>query len=84
MALGSVGSSGRSTPPKNRTWIRGPLAEPVREVVESLTEEWFARDVLRARLAEHAGGGRDHGRLLWSLLVLEHWRRRHAVRGLSA
>jgi hypothetical protein len=41
-------------------------------------------DVLRARLAEHAAGARDHGRLLWSLLVLEHWRRRHAVRGLSA
>ena len=64
-------------------WIRGPLAQPVHEALETLPADWFARDVLRARLAEHAGGGRDHGRLLWSLLVLEHWRRRHAVRGLA-
>lgn len=65
-------------------WIRGPLAEPVRAAIEELPADWFARDVLRARLDEHRAGGRDHGRLLWSLLVLEHWRRRHAVRGLSA
>jgi asparagine synthase (glutamine-hydrolysing) len=65
-------------------WIRGPLAGAVAEAVETLPADWFDRNALRARLAEHAGGGRDHGRLLWSLLVLEHWRRAHAVRGLSA
>lgn len=66
------------------SWLRGPLAQAARDAVETLPGEWFERTVLRARLAEHLGGGRDHGRLLWSLLVLEHWRRRHAVRGLSA
>ncbi len=66
-----------------KAWIQGPLAEPVREAIDSLPAEWFDRSVLRRRLAEHASGGRDHGRLLWSLLVLEHWRRRHRVGGIA-
>ena len=65
-------------------WIRGPLAGPVEDALRSLPEAWFDRAALLARLAEHQAGRRDHGRLLWSLMVLEHWRRRHAVRGLSA
>lgn len=73
---------GFDTPLKR--WIAGPLRGAVAEALETLPEDWFRRDVLRARLAEHAAGARDHGRLLWSLLVLEHWRRRHCVRGLSA
>ena len=60
-------------------WLRGPLAASAAEAIESLPERWFARAALRERLAEHAAGRRDHGRLLWSLLVLEHWRRRHSV-----
>lgn len=63
-----------------RAWIRGPLAGAVDEALESLPSAWFDRETLRRRAAEHRGGGRDHGRLLWSLLVLEHWRRRHEVR----
>jgi asparagine synthase (glutamine-hydrolysing) len=66
-----------------RPWIAGPLSAAVAEAIEALPADWFERGVLRARLAEHRGGGRDHGRLLWSLLVLEHWRRRHAVDGLA-
>jgi asparagine synthase (glutamine-hydrolysing) len=65
-------------------WIRGPLAAPVAAAIEELPADWFDRAALRARLAEHAAGRRDHARLLWSVLVLEHWRRRHAVRGLAA
>ncbi|MEM7310410.1 MAG: asparagine synthase (glutamine-hydrolyzing) [Planctomycetota bacterium] len=65
-------------------WIKGPLADPVEDAVRSLPEEWFNRAALVARLDEHRAGRRDHGRLFWSLLVLEHWRRRHAVRGLAA
>jgi asparagine synthase (glutamine-hydrolysing) len=65
-------------------WIRGPLAGPVGEAIESLPGDWFDRGVLSARLAEHRAGRRDHGRLLWSLLVLEHWRRRHGVTGLAS
>jgi asparagine synthase (glutamine-hydrolysing) len=67
-----------------RAWIRGPLRASVADAIETLPAEWFRRDVLRARLAEHESGTRDHGRLLWSLLVLEHWRRRHAVRRIAA
>ncbi|QDU67429.1 asparagine synthase (glutamine-hydrolyzing) [Engelhardtia mirabilis] len=67
-----------------KAWLRGPLAAPVQEAIETLPTQWFRRDVLRARLAEHQAGRRDHGRLLWSLLMLEHWRRRHGVTGLVA
>jgi asparagine synthase (glutamine-hydrolysing) len=66
-----------------RAWIRGPMAESVRDAVRSLPGEWFRTSELERRLDEHVAGGRDHSRLLWSLLVLEHWRRRHAVRGLA-
>ena len=65
-------------------WTRGPLAPAVRAAVEELPADWFDRGALRAALSEHASGRRDHARLLWSLLVLERWRRRHAVRGLAA
>jgi asparagine synthase (glutamine-hydrolysing) len=65
-------------------WIRGPLRPSVAEALETLPNDWFARAPLRARFAEHLSGTRDHGRLLWSLLVLEHWRRRHAVARLGA
>lgn len=65
-------------------WIRGPLAEPVRAAIHALPEDWFKREALAARLAEHTAGQRDHGRLLWSLLVLEQWRQRHAVAGLAS
>jgi hypothetical protein len=51
----------------------------VEEAVESLPASWFDRETLRRHLGQHRSGRRDHGRLLWSLLVLEHWRRRHDV-----
>lgn len=66
------------------SWIQGPLREPVRAALDGLPERWFRRDLLRARLAEHLAGRRNHDRLLWSLFVLEHWRVRHGVTGLSA
>jgi asparagine synthase (glutamine-hydrolysing) len=64
-------------------WLRGPLAPTVEEAIETLPGQWFARDVLRARLAEHRSGARDRSSLLWSLVVLEHWRRRHEVRDVA-
>jgi asparagine synthase (glutamine-hydrolysing) len=67
-----------------RRWIACPLAASVSDAIETLPEEWFSRAALRAHLAAHRSGRHDHGRLLWSILVLEHWRRRHGVRGLSA
>ena len=67
-----------------RDWLRGPLAEPVRDAVETLPGDWFDRGALRTLFAEHASGHRDRSDLLWALLVLEHWRRRHHVRGIAA
>lgn len=64
-------------------WFRGPLAEAARDAVETLPARWFQRDTLRTALGEHGAGRRNHGRLLWSLLMLEHWRRRHGVRDVS-
>jgi asparagine synthase (glutamine-hydrolysing) len=66
-----------------RAWLRGPLTHVVEDAIESLPERWFARGVLRARLAEHRSGARDHSSLLWSLLVLERWRTRHGVRDVT-
>jgi asparagine synthase (glutamine-hydrolysing) len=65
-------------------WLRGPLRAAAHAAVEELPADWFDRARLRGLLAEHDAGQRDHGRLLWSLLVLEHWRRRHRVAGLVA
>ncbi len=62
-----------------RAWLRGPLAPAVAEAVETLPARWFDRTVLRQRFAEHQSGARDRSNLLWSLLVLEHWRRRHSA-----
>ncbi len=66
-----------------RQWLRGPLAAPVRDAIESLPESWFRRTVLRERLAQHASGVADHSHLLWSVFVLEQWRTRHRVKGLT-
>lgn len=66
-----------------RAWLRGPLASAAEAALESLPEDWFRRSELRRIFREHQGGARDHGHLLWSLLVLEHWRQRHAVSGLA-
>jgi asparagine synthase (glutamine-hydrolysing) len=62
-----------------RAWLRGPLASSVAEAIETLPTRWFDRATLRARFEEHQSGLRDRSNLLWSLLVLEHWRRRHRV-----
>lgn len=61
-------------------WIAGPLASEVARAIESLPAGWI--DGVRAAqlLARHRAGRENHARTLWSLLVLEHWRRRHAVR----
>lgn len=62
-----------------RAWLRGPLSAAVEDALESLPGDWIDRPAARARLAEHRSGARDRSSLLWSLLVLEHWRRRHDV-----
>lgn len=66
------------------SWVKGPLKQSVAEAIETLPADWFDRGELRRVAAEHESNKRDHGVLLWSLLVLEHWRRRHAINGLAA
>ena len=56
----------------------------VADALESLPAAWFDREVLHRRFAEHQAGRRDPSHLLWSLLVLEHWRRRHDVLEVAA
>ncbi|MEL6429318.1 MAG: asparagine synthase (glutamine-hydrolyzing) [Planctomycetota bacterium] len=65
-------------------WTRGPLRAAIKDAVESLPEDWFSRRALRATLEAHQSGRVNHDRLLWSLLMLEHWRRRHEVARLAA
>jgi asparagine synthase (glutamine-hydrolysing) len=55
-------------------WLRGPLAERLADVAgsSSLSPVWD-RAALRARVDEHRRGSRDHGGVLWAVLVWEHW-----------
>ncbi len=64
-------------------WIRGPLDFAVRDAIEELPTDWLDRDALRSCHRRHRAGSLDHSRLLWSVLVLEHWRRAHGVRGIA-
>jgi asparagine synthase (glutamine-hydrolysing) len=66
-----------------RAWLRGPLAPAIADAIETLPERWFSRSMLRSHMAEHLSGHRDRSHLLWSLLVLEHWRRCHGVRDIA-
>lgn len=67
-----------------RAWIRGPLRAAVADSIATVPGDWLDRPALERALEQHTSGVRDHGRLLWSVLVLEQWRRRHGVRGLAA
>jgi len=56
------------------TWLRGPLREPVREILEGARwmDEHFRMEKVREVFAQHQEGA-DHGVLLWNLTVLAHW-----------
>ena len=58
-------------------WLRGPLKEPVREILEgaSWLDRHFFREGIRSVFEEHQRGA-DHGYLLWNLTVLAHWGQR--------
>lgn len=73
---------GFDTPLKD--WLRGPLSETLNGALQTLPEDWFAKAAVERKRREHQAGTRDHSNLLWSLLVLEHWRRRHEVTGIRA
>ncbi|MBC7987675.1 MAG: amidotransferase 1, exosortase A system-associated [Sphingomonadaceae bacterium] len=55
-------------------WFRGPLAHEADAIASgsALTRtEWFDRAALARVASEHKSGKRDHGRLLWQLLMLD-------------
>ena len=64
-------------------WIRGALRTEVHAAVGALPGDWFDTAKLARLLQEHDAGVRNHGRILWSLFVLERWRARHQVRGIA-
>jgi asparagine synthase (glutamine-hydrolysing) len=58
-------------------WLRGPLAEYMKEVLlDSANLKWglFDRDALEKCIQEHTSGYRDNGCLLYNILNLALWR----------
>ncbi len=61
-------------------WIEGSLRELVRDQLapEKLKREGFFEPAyVEKLLREHAGGVRDHRKLLWTLLVFELWQEKY-------
>ncbi len=60
-------------------WFRGPLKAPMQELLgdRSFRERgWLDDGTVRAIVAEHLDGRRDHALSIWSLMTLELWARR--------
>lgn len=60
-------------------WLRGPLRELMQDTLSPARLRmtgWFEPAAVERAMREHLAGERDHRKLLYSLLVLEHWRRR--------
>lgn len=60
-------------------WLRGPLRELLLDTLSPVrlrATGWFEPAAVERLLNEHLSGARDHRKVLYSLLVLEHWRRR--------
>ncbi len=57
-------------------WLRSDLTSFTREVLlgrESESRGWLDRSGLATLIDQHAAGTADHGRKLWSLVMLELW-----------
>lgn len=60
-------------------WLRGPLREMLSDTLSPARladAGWFDPAVVSRWIDEHVSGRRDHRKALYTLLVLEHWRRR--------
>lgn len=64
------------------TWLRGPLAKRVDDALAALSHDWIDATRVRQLQSAHARGVQDATAQLWSLLVLDAWRRRHAPAAL--
>lgn len=59
-------------------WLKGDGAEWTQAVLldqGARTRAWIKPDALEGYIAEHKNQEKDHGRLLWALMVLELWLR---------
>ena len=64
-------------------WFRGPLADWSRTVLldtGAQCHQWFQPAELHRIVTEHAAGTTDHGKRLWTLMMLELWLQRQAGR----
>ncbi len=67
--------------------LRRELSGFVRETLLSaraVGRGYFERPAIERLIAEHQNGARDHHRLLWKLIVLEHWHREFPDRAGSS
>ncbi len=73
-----------------RHWFRGELRDYAREVLldpAARARGWCRPERVGEMLDEHALGSHDHGRKIWTLMMLELWYRetnKSALRGASA
>lgn len=61
-------------------WFRGPMRDYLYDHLtgsDSITREYYRREVLEKILNEHMQQRRNHEKLLWSLLNLEIWHRQY-------
>ena len=61
-------------------WFRGPMRDYLYDHLtgkDSLTANYYRRDVLERVLSEHVNGRQNHEKLLWTLLNLEIWHRQY-------
>jgi asparagine synthase (glutamine-hydrolysing) len=57
-------------------WLRGPLAEPLKDHLlprQAWVKTFLQPHTINRLVQEHSTATHDHGRLLWSLLLLESW-----------
>jgi asparagine synthase (glutamine-hydrolysing) len=63
-------------------WFRGPLYQPVSDLLlapNARTHDYFHVDPIRRLIVENGEGLADHGKRIWTLLVLESWLRQYEV-----
>lgn len=64
-------------------WLRGPLAERTTRAIDDLSRDWIDGSRARGLQAAHQRGVVDATAQLWSLVVLDAWRKRHAPGALA-
>jgi asparagine synthase (glutamine-hydrolysing) len=66
-------------------WFRGPLRQRLRalESLSAALQPYVEASAVKRVLAEHLIGRRDHGAVIWRLMVLEIWLERMNSQGLA-